>query len=138
MPAHPSEAASGLSLWLAATRPLSTTPLHPSAVSARFGPAELLADAVTATSRLWVPLAGSPAPSAAEIAARQQHQEKKSGRPPKDPGELSNNPWSKWQQEFKPRLAGEKKEASHLKLNDRVAHSHARKAVKKTDDWLKA
>ncbi len=60
------------------------------------------------------------------------------GQPPKDPAELSNNPWSKRQREYQHGLAGKKREAEHLKRNDRTARCHARKAVKKTDDWLKA
>ena len=137
-PARPSGAASGPSLRLAATGPLGATPLHPSAVSACSGPAESLAAAVAAASGLGVPLAGLPAPSLAGVAATQQPQGKKRGRPPTDPAELSNNPRSKRQREYQHGLAGEKREAERLKRNDRAARCHARKAVKKTDDWLKA
>jgi hypothetical protein len=68
----------------------------------------------------------------------QQPQGKKRGRPPKDPAELSNNPRSKRQREYQHRLTDEKREAERLKRNDLAARCHARKAVKKTDDWLKA
>ncbi len=131
-PARQSRATSGLSLRLAVIGPLGATPLYPSAVSACSGPAESLAAAVAAASDMEVPLAGSPAPSLARVAARQQPQGKKRGRPPKDPAELSNNPRSKRQREYQHGLEGEKREAERLKRNDRAARLRACKAVKKT------
>jgi hypothetical protein len=138
LPARPSGAASGLSLYLAATGPLGATRLDPSAVSACFSPAVLLAAAIAAASAPGVPLAGSPAPSPAGIAATRQPQGKKHSWPPKDPAELSNYPRFKEQREYQHGLAGEKREAERLKRNNCAARSHARKAIKKTDNWLKA
>ncbi len=138
LPTHLSGAASGPSLCLAVTGPLSATPLRSSPVSARFSPAESLVAAVATASGLGVPLAGSPALSPAGIATTQQPQGRKRSQPPKDPAELSNNPRSKQQQEHQHGLAGEKREAEHLKRNDRMAHCCACEAVKKTHDWLEA
>ncbi len=137
-PTRSSGATSGPSLRLAATRLLGATPLHPLAVSAGSGLAKSLAAAVTAASGPGVPLAGSPAPSLAGVTATQQPQGKKRGWPPKDPAELSNNPRSKQQREYQHGLASKKRKAERLKRNDRAARFHARKAIKKTDDWLKA
>ncbi len=57
LPVCPSGATSGPSLHPAATRPLSATLLHPSAVSALFSPTESLAAAVAAAHGLRVLLA---------------------------------------------------------------------------------
>jgi hypothetical protein len=137
-PAHLSGAASGPCLCLAVTGPLGATPLHPSAVSACSGPAESLTAAVAAASGLGVPLAGSPGPSLAGVAATQQPQGKKRGQPPEDPAELTNNLRSKRQREYQHGLEGEKREAERLKRNDRAARLRAREAVKKTPKWQTA
>ncbi len=80
----------------------------------------------------------SPAPFLASIAAIQQPQGEKRGRPPRNPAELSNYPRSKRQQESQHRLEGEKREAERLKRNDHVARLHAYKAVKKPNKWQEA
>ncbi len=137
-PARPSGVASRSSLHLAATGLLGATLLHQLAVSAGFGPTESLAVATATASGLGVPLARSPASSLTGVAAMQQSQGKKRGRPPKDQAELSNNPRFKRQREYQHGLASEKRKAERLKRNERAARCHARKAVKKTEDWLKA
>jgi hypothetical protein len=65
------------------------------------------------------------------IAASQQPQRKKRGRPPKDPSQLSNNPQSKRQQEYQHWLEGEKKVAACLKGNDRAVRLCARETARK-------
>jgi hypothetical protein len=69
---RPSGAAFKSSIHIAATRPLSATLLHLSAVSARFSPAQRLAAAIAAAFGLEVSLAELSAPSPAGITATQQ------------------------------------------------------------------